>query len=369
MSSRIGVYIHVPYCRVACPYCDFVKKPVAAGEADGFAEALCAEIRAFEGPSEALSVFFGGGTPSLLGVASMARIFEALRERFAFDEPEVSIEANPDDISAELIACWKDVGVNRVTLGVQSFDDEALGYLGRCHDAETARRACDAVGAAFENWGMDLIFGAHPAESWGRSLDECLGFDPAHLSTYGLTFEQGTPFWKRRGEEVDSDASLELYRAGMAALDSYEHYEVSNFAKAGYESAHNMVYWRNDEYAGFGPGAYSYLNGVRSRNAVSIRGYADAPGRKGEALRLSEQEIRLETLLQHFRTKSGLDKGYYAARFGDGVEADFGEAVARLVKRDLIEDTPERLRPTRKGYELNNEIGLELVSEGASAGY
>ena len=251
-ESSIGVYIHVPYCRVACPYCDFVKKPVE-GEAPGaFAEAVCEELRAYEGPEAAGSVFFGGGTPSLLEAEALRSILETVRERFTVDQAaEISLEVNPDDVTDDALSLWHDVGVNRLSLGVQSFDDEVLGYLGRCHDADCARRACEAVAGRFDNWGVDLIFGALPVAAWGATLSECLSMAPPHVSTYGLTFEENTPFWKRRGEDVGSDASLELYRSAMDALSAYEHYEVSNFAKPGFESVHNRVYWRNEEYAGF----------------------------------------------------------------------------------------------------------------------
>ena len=358
----IGVYIHVPYCKVACPYCDFVKKGIDGDAPPAFAEAVYAEIRAFEGADEVGSVFFGGGTPSLLDGKALAWIFRALDDRFTLVEPEISLEANPDDITDEALACWADLGINRVSLGVQSFDDDVLAYLGRCHDAECARAACRKVAARFENWGMDLIFGARPVEAWGATLNESLTFDPPHVSAYGLTFEEKTPFWKRRNEAIDSDRSLDLYRSAMEALQAYEHYEVSNFAKSGFQSTHNMIYWRNGEYAGFGPGAYSFLEGLRSRNSTGINRYLTKPGEKMEELRLDDREIQVETLLQYFRMRAGLPREAYVTRFGRAVEEDFGQALEGLLARGLLEEDAQSIRPTRQGYELNNEIGLALVS-------
>ena len=362
MSSPFGIYIHVPYCRVACPYCDFVKKPVEGDAPAAFAVAVSEEIRAFEGPDDVGSVFFGGGTPSMLDKDALRSIFESIHARFTLRDPEISLEANPDDVTEDLLWCWRDLGVNRLSLGVQSFDDDVLAYLGRCHDAGRARKACAMVAHRFENWGMDLIFGARPVEAWGPTLSECRAFDPPHVSTYGLTFEEKTPFWKRRDEAIDSDRSLDFYREAMETLADYDHYEVSNFAKSGFQSMHNQIYWRNGEYAGFGPGAYSFLGGVRSRNSTRINRYLTQPGEKVESLPLEEREIQVETLLQYFRTRCGLPREDYVVRFGHPVEEDFGPTLAGLVQRGLLEDDGEAIRPTRRGYELNNEIGLALVS-------
>ena len=359
----IGLYIHVPYCRVACPYCDFVKKPIEGDAPDAFAQAVCNEIQSCDGPANASSIFFGGGTPSLLEARALNRILDTLRERFTIaDNAEVSMEVNPDDIAEDALSIWQDSGVTRLSLGVQSFDDRALSYLGRCHDAACARRACEAIGTRFENWGIDLIFGGPPTDAWQSSLAECVSLAPPHVSTYGLTFEESTPFWKRRAEALDSDASLTLYRAARETLSDYEHYEVSNFARPGFECIHNRIYWRNDEYLGFGPGAYSYFDGVRSRNAPRINHYVTHPDEKSEKLVLSDREIRVETLIQHFRTRSGLARAAYADRFSTTLDADFADTIPPLVARGLLEDDGQVLRPTRLGYELNDEIGLALVS-------
>lgn len=360
-NEAIGVYLHVPYCRVACPYCDFVKKGIDGGAPPAFAEAMCGEIRAFEGPDEVGSIFLGGGTPSLLNESALSSIFTAIRDRFTLMDPEISLEANPDDITGDGLASWLDLGINRLSLGVQSFDDDVLAYLGRCHDADCARSACSQVAERFDNWGIDLIFGARPLEAWAPTLLECLAFDPPHVSTYGLTFEEKTPFWKRRDEALDSDDSLDLYRVAMDVLGAYDHYEISNFSKSGFQSAHNQIYWRNGEYAGFGPGAYSFLGGVRSRNSLRINRYLTKPGERAEELPLGDREVQVETLLQYFRTRSGLIRDEYVRRFGHAVEEDFGHALEGLLARGLLEDDGEAIRPTRKGYELNNEIGLALV--------
>lgn len=361
-DSVIGVYVHIPYCRTICPYCDFVKRPIKGAVPSVFLDALCAEIASFERDAEVDGVFFGGGTPSLIAPDDFANVMNALRARFRLTpDAEITLEANPDDVAPELIDAWLACGVNRISLGVQSFHDDTLRYLGRRHDAAGARRACTLIAGRLANWNMDLIFGAPPLEAWRASLETCRDFSPAHVSAYGLTYEAGTPFGKRANEAIDDETYLALFHEVDAVLGEFERYEVSNLARPGYQCALNLRYWHNEEYAGFGPAAYSYLHGVRSRNCVKTEDYLAAPGSKQESLALSEREVRVETAIQHFRLKHGLEKAYYETRFGVPLEADFGPVIRTLIQRGLLTDDGMCVRPTAKGFELNNEIGLALV--------
>jgi len=357
----IGLYIHIPFCRTRCPYCDFASEAIPGAVPAAFVEALCREIGAFDGPDDAATVFIGGGTPSLLRVAELERILAAVTERFRLADPEITIEANPDDVGPALVDGWRALGINRVSLGVQSFDDAVLRYLGRRHDAADARRACDCVAARFGNWGMDLIFDAHPVAAWAATLETARGFAPTHVATYGLTYEPNTPFAARAADAIDDAAWLDLYRQAEAALAGYDHYEISNFARDGFACQHNLIYWRNEEYAGFGPGAYSFVGGVRARNVVDLAAYLAQPGHKAEALDLSPAEIRLETAIQHCRLRAGLDKAAYRRRFGRDVRADFAQPLDALIARGLLEEDAHTIRPTAQGFELNDEIGLALV--------
>jgi putative oxygen-independent coproporphyrinogen III oxidase len=362
----LGVYIHIPFCRTLCPYCDFVRTPLAGEVPEGFIEALCAEIRAFEGPCDADSVYFGGGTPSLLSPSDLESLLLAAGERFSFRGAEVSIEANPDDVTRELADAWRALGVNRVSLGVQSFSDPTLMYLGRRHNATAARRACEWIAERFENWSMDLIFGADAVADWDATLRACAEFAPKHVSSYGLTYEEGTPFGARADEAIGESEYLDCFWRPERHLASHLRYEISNLALPGHECRHNLKYWRNEAYAGFGPGAYAFVDGVRARNQVELDAYLAAPLEKAEALRLTDDEIRTETLIQHFRLKQGLPEADYFARFNRHMRDDFGPQLDTLIARGLIEKVGSVWRPTRKGFELNNEIGLELVSVGAS---
>lgn len=358
-----GVYVHIPFCRTICPYCDFVKRPTPDAVPGEFVAALVGEIEAYSGPRSVDSVFFGGGTPSLLALADMERILAALHRAFDLDGAEITAEANPDDMTDELAAAWRGMGVNRVSLGVQSFDEDALRYLGRRHDADGARRACGIVARRFDTWNLDLMFGAHPVGTWSESIRETLAHGPQHVSAYGLTYEAGTPFGKRGHEAIDEETYLRLYRETLAvfAEAGIARYEVSNFATPGHECRHNVTYWRNEEYAGFGTAAYSYLGGVRARNHVKIDDYLAEPGGKCEALALSDREVRVETVIQHLRLAEGLPYAYYRERFCGEVMDDFAAPLADCLARGLLEDTGAALRPTDLGFELNNEIGLALV--------
>lgn len=359
----IGVYIHIPYCRTICPYCDFVKRSTKGSAPREFITALCDEIAAFDGPREADSVFFGGGTPSLIEPRDLEAVLSTVRARFVLtDSVELTLEANPDDITVELVRSWIDLGVNRVSLGVQSFNEDALRYLGRRHDADGARGACETVGSHFANWNIDLIFGVPPYDAWRATLEETVRMGPAHVSAYGLTYEAGTPFGKRANEAIDEDLYLEQYAATLELLDGFERYEVSNYAKPGRESVHNLHYWHNEEYAGFGPGAYSFVNGIRARDHVKLENYLESPGEKVESLLLSDEEVRVESAIQHLRLRQGIARSAYRKRFGRELDADFGETIHALSERGLLRDDGETVRPTEKGFELNNEIGVALVS-------
>ncbi|MBI2433463.1 MAG: hypothetical protein HYV26_11385, partial [Candidatus Hydrogenedentes bacterium] len=249
----------------------------------------------------------------------------------------------------------------RISLGVQSFHEATLRYLGRRHDAAGALRACETIASRFDNWNLDLIFGAPPIEHWPDTLARTVALRPPHVATYGLTYETGTPFERRRDQAVDDETWLRLYQQAEEALGDYDHYEISNLARPGFQSRHNLIYWHNEEYAGFGTGAYSFLGGVRARNHATIDAYLAAPGEKEECLGLTEREIMLETIIQHLRLRDGLDKHYYTARFGTAPEVDFALPLRLLAGRGLIEDTATVIRPTREGFTLNNEIGTALL--------
>jgi len=358
-----GVYIHIPFCKTLCPYCDFVKVRAHTGVPSEYCVALCTEIVTSADGSRIGSIFFGGGTPSLLLPQDLEQILNTLAQHFRLEAPEITLEANPDDVTRERVRIWQDVGINRISLGVQSFDDTTLRYLGRRHDASRARYACEWVAEVFASWNLDLIYGAPPVNAYEHTLAEVIQLRPPHVSAYALSYEPETPFYSRRHEAISEDESLRLYQMTEAALSDYTHYEISNFALPGYACRHNLIYWRNEEYFGFGTGAFGYLAGVRMRNTPSVQEYLRQPGKKSEQLSLDPLEIKVETLIQHFRLREGIAKDYYQRRFGTSIEADFGEVLDDLERRGLVTASETHYRPTPEGFYLNNEIGLALVEK------
>lgn len=357
-----GIYLHIPFCRKRCAYCDYVSNAIDGPVPEAFITALRQEIRACAYAPEACSIFFGGGTPSMLSGAALESLLDVLHARFALSTPEITLEANPDDVTCAKAKQWRALGVNRVSLGVQSFDDDALRFLGRRHDAAGARRAAAIVADLFENWSMDLIYGVPQTSAWRATLRSALEFAPPHLSTYCLSYEPGTPLAALAAHAYDDDALLALYRQAEETLGAYAHYEISNFARPGRACRHNLLYWRNEEYAGFGPGAFSYLQGRRMRNTPRYPLYLSCPGQKAEDVNIDRREQQVETLIQHMRLREGVEDAYFRLRFGVSFMDTFGEAIAALTQRGLLRHEQGRLWPTNEGFYLNNEIGLALLS-------
>lgn len=355
-----GIYVHIPYCRRLCNYCGFVRSVLNDPIPEAFLNAICEEVSAFEGPSEAQSIFLGGGTPSLLGPGDLGYIFEALYARFSFTDPEITMEVNADDVTSAQIMFWKEFGVNRISLGVQSFNDDTLRYLGRRHDAAGAMKAAAQVAANFENWSMDLIYGADTLADWEKTLRYLVSLRPPHVSTYALTYVPNTPIGDSE-THIDEDVLLQLYQHAESLLSGYDHYEISNFARTGFQCRHNLLYWHNEQYAGFGPGAFSMIDTVRSANPSDTERYIAAPGVRAEEIPLSIQEQQVETLIQHFRLRDGIAERYYAGRFGEPVETGFEIPLRSLMERGLLSKQSGRIFPTAQGFYLNDEIGLALV--------
>ena len=334
-NTPLGAYIHIPFCRSRCPYCDFVSNAIPGAVPGEFLDALCDEILHFNSPTELTSIFIGGGTPSLLTSGQMKKLLDTFTKTFVLDGVEITVEANPDDITVAKAKSWRDMGVNRVSLGAQSFNNAALRYLGRRHRAAKARHAAEIIANYFDNWNMDLIFGAPPAKAWEMTLKTALEYKPPHIATYSLVHEPATAFGTGP-PFFDDDAMLGFYEQAANALTQYDHYEISNFAQPGRQCRHNLLYWRNEEYVGFGPGAYSYLSGKRMRNTRELEKYLKTPGRKERMERLGKREQQVETLIQHFRLRTGILEQYYEQRFGEPVDAAFAEALDALLRRGLL---------------------------------
>jgi len=369
--GAVGLYIHVPFCLARCAYCDFNSY---AGQEDLFDVYVRALVREMEAaaPTRAGSVYVGGGTPTVLPVTLLAEILGAARRRFALEgDVEVSIEANPGTVDTAVLGMLRELGVNRLSLGVQSLDEDELRLLGRIHSAKEAIGAYRAARqAGLENVNLDLIYGL-PGQSlaaWQASLSRALDMEPEHLSLYALSLEEGTPLAARvlRGElpVPDPDLAAEMYEWAEAACDAagYAHYEISNWAREPrFRCRHNLATWRNEPYLGFGAGAHSWAGGRRWWNVARPAEYV-ARVMAGESPVDGVEEIppaleRAETTILGLRLlEEGLRLERFRERFGSGVRRHYAAELDELTALGLVELDDERLRLTRRAHLLANQV-------------
>lgn len=361
------VYVHVPFCRRRCSYCDFsiaVRPVVPAAEyLDGLNKELDLRYPAGE-RWEADTLYFGGGTPSRLGASGVARMVDVLRGRLELaDGAEVTLEANPDDIDADSLRVWREVGINRLSIGVQSFDDRVLQWMHRTHSSAQTLAAIDLARAAgFEDFSLDLIFSL-PVElgrSWERDLDLATRLEPRHLSLYGLTVEPSTPIakWRDRGQTVE--APEENYESDfltshrVLAASGFRHYEVSNYARSNGLSRHNSSYWRGVPYAGLGPSAHEFDGQVRRWNESSYAGWLERTSNAVDPMSGSEtltDENRVaEYVYLSLRTDEGMD-----LRAEEWTRAD------RWIGAGWAVRTGDRLRLTAEGWLRLDSIAADLT--------
>lgn len=380
MSSRDlpaarAAYVHVPFCRHRCGYCNFT---VVAGR-DDLAEAYLAaverELAALHSPRPVETLFFGGGTPTHLSPPHLARLCDATARWFPLAAGgEWSIEANPIDLDRDKLAVLASAGVTRVSLGVQSFHDAKLRVLERDHDAATAQKAVAAARSVASSVALDLMFAA-PGESladWEADLATAIDLGPDHISTYGLTYEKGTSFWSRRQRrelaESDEDLQRAMYEAAIDRLTAagYEHYEVSNFAQSGHRCRHNEIYWLGKEYYAAGPGASRYLAGRRETNHRSTTTYIARvlAGRSpvAEIDELSPADRARERLVFALRRLDGVRRDWFAAATGFAVDNLAGPTLSRFVDLGLLADDGQTIRLTRAGLLVSDALWPELLA-------
>lgn len=375
-----AVYVHVPFCRAKCAYCDFNSYAGKDGLHEAYAGALCQEAERFwrDRPTAAegiTSVYIGGGTPTVLSADRLGRILSASAPaQLRAAECEVTVEANPGTVDAESLRTLRRLGFNRLSLGVQSLDDHTLKLLGRVHDAAEARRALILARAAgFENVNLDFIYGLprQSLASWRRTLREALRLDPEHLSLYALSVEPGTPLhdWVERGEiELPGeDQVADMYSLAEESLrdSGYEHYEISNWARPGRECRHNLVYWANEPYVGFGVGAHSYVDGRRRGNVADPAEYIR---RVTEGLEVVESDEAIgpdlemaETLFLGLRRGAGVSHSEFRRRFGCELAGRYGPTIAELVRAGLLSADAAGIRLTPRGRLLGNEVFVRFL--------
>ncbi|MGQ0613616.1 MAG: radical SAM family heme chaperone HemW [Planctomycetaceae bacterium] len=369
-----SLYLHIPFCETKCPYCDFNSFALEGRDVDGYLDALRREMDARGVPPNPPTIFVGGGTPTVVSPAHLERYLGDLVRRVRPDPArEFTVEANPGSFTAEKAAILAAHGVNRVSLGAQSFFAHHLRALGRVHEVGQIAEAVAHVRAAgIPRLNLDLIHavpGLTLAE-WSSSLDAALDLEPDHLSCYALIFEPGTEFFARRAagkmRAVPEELELGMFRLTERKLRraGLFRYEVSNFARPGQECRHNLGYWRNFPYAGFGAGAFSYLDGERFGNERNLARYADAVRATGGAVvsreRLLGREAAGEEVMLAIRTAEGVDLSAVARRHGLDAEREFGPTVERLLGERLVE-SEGRLRLARRGWRVADAVAAAFL--------
>ncbi len=376
-SRPRAVYVHVPFCRHRCGYCNFT---VVAGHDDlatAYLDAIEREMRWLGEPAEVETLFLGGGTPTHLTPPQLRRLLEAVRRWFPpVGDFEWSVEANPCDIDPAKADLLAEYGVNRVSLGAQSFDAAKLAVLERDHRGDDIRRAVEICRSRFASLSLDLIFGA-PGESlagWQQDLAAAMDLAPDHLSTYGLTYELGTTFWGRRlrGElaSVAEDAERAMYETALDTLTAagFEHYEVSNFARPGRRCRHNEVYWSGGRYFAIGPGAARYVGDTRQSNHRStftyIRRVLADQSPVAESETLSPEEQAREKLVLGMRTMEGVSPTALEQDTGFSLDQLAGAAVQRFKEWNLLTIANGRLRLTREGLLVSDSLWPDFLRPG-----
>ncbi|MCY3773381.1 MAG: radical SAM family heme chaperone HemW [Gemmatimonadetes bacterium] len=374
-----GLYIHIPFCTHACPYCDFSFELLKDGRVDRLLAALEAEaerrVRESPWPDTIVdTVFLGGGTPTCLTDRQLDRVFGMIHAFFRVDsDAEITVEANPETVRTTKLQRLRDLGANRLSIGVQSFSDDILRRLGRRHTADQAVTAIVlAREAGFENVNLDLMFGVPgQAADWADTLERAVSLDPEHVSVYGLTIEPGTDFARMKEEGLlDLPGEARHVACYYQALDrlaaaGYRHYEVSNLSKPGFACRHNVSCWNGGDYLGLGPSAHSHLAGRRLANTRGLADYLSAMDERGEAVDLDEtltvEERIHEYILLGLRSVEGMDSRAFRDRFGEDAMGKRAPAIHTLAEEGLLAERGSRIRLTRKGLALADSVCAYLM--------
>lgn len=374
MSRPQAAYVHVPFCRHRCGYCDFTVIADRSDLMDRYVACLARELATLEQPAPVSSLFVGGGTPTQLPPSLLTDFLQQLQHWLPLrPEAEFTVEANPADVTDELIAILADAGANRISLGVQSFQRRELEVLERDHDQVIIERAVAIARRRIPNVSIDLIFAVpgQTLEDWQRNLSQAVRLQPAHISTYGLTIEKGTSFWSRvrRGELplIDDSLQREMYQLAMETLEEagWQQYELSNFARPGFACRHNQVYWMGDEFWGFGPGAARYVAGTRATGHRSVTSWikriesGQSPIAEAETL---EPEPRARELaMLNLRTIAGIAANDFQRRTGWDPRQLFAAEIRRHQDRGWLESDASGIRLTRAGRFVADTVMADFL--------
>ena len=380
--KELSIYIHIPFCEIICPYCDFNKYSKVDDLIPDFVQSIIKEIernsKRFT-DSKIVSVSFGGGTPSYLSNKDLTEIFTSLKNNYHIDNKfEFSIEVNPVDVNSSILEIYEKLGINRVSVGGQSFDDNILKKLGRNHDSIILKKSLDLLSTSFlNNINLDLIFGV-PGQTltqWEESIKIFLGYSFPHLSTYLLTFEPKTKFFRdltlKKIIEPKENEVIEMFNMTIKLLkNKYNQYEISNWARPGSESIHNLRYWNSNNYLGFGPGASSLINGKRTKNISSLKKYIylsksidNQDKLYSEVATITEEERMIEYIMLKLRMQIGINHSDFEKKFSKVFDSKFKNLLNLLNTNQLIDSNLKNTSLTNKGKLVSDYIFTKFAEE------
>ncbi len=375
-KQPLSIYIHIPFCKRKCLYCDFLSAPACEQERESYVKALLREIPCMAEKCrdyQVISIFFGGGTPSLLSAGQMERIMNVVKRNYDLAQnAEISMECNPATASYDTLKAYKESGINRLSIGLQSANDEELKALGRIHDYRQFLQTYeDARKAGFNNINIDLM-SALPGQtlaSYGETLQKVVALNPEHISAYSLIVEEGTPFYDMELELPDEELEREMYYLTNSVLEKtgYSRYEISNYAKDGYECRHNLTYWTGVDYIGFGIGAASYFQGYRYKNTSDIKTYQQASfmpesdAWHEEIGLLSVEEMMEEFMFLGLRLKKGISEHDFLEKFGKTVEEVYPSVLSRLIDEGVLIQKDHRIYLSKRGTDVANYVMAEFL--------
>ena len=375
-GRRLGLYLHIPFCRQKCDYCDFYSLAGNQDRMEDYLKALTLHLEEVAPRTEGFtvdSVYIGGGTPSVFGEERLKQLLKTVDKRYHLDRRcETTVEVNPDSVTPRLLKLLRKAGANRISMGVQSCHDEELALINRPHTFAQAQTAVEMIrGAGFANLNLDLIFGlpSQTMTGWQESVEAVLALEPEHLSLYGLTLEERTPLWQRREQltlaDGDQQADMYLWAVERLAQAGYDQYEISNFAREGKRSRHNLKYWMSREYVGFGPGAHSDFGGRRYSYVRDLERYIDGMLSGGKIVDASElipfEERGYEYLMLRLRTATGIDGVEYNRTFRMNFEP-LEKLLCQYRDRGwAVQEESGRWHFTPRGFLLSNQLIGELL--------
>lgn len=370
-----SLYIHIPFCSKKCLYCDFSSFAGIEYLMDDYVDALCTELLFYKDLYKFKTIFVGGGTPTFLNIKNLEKLGEAIGKLNTDSNVEFTMEANPGTFNLEKLKIMKDMGVNRLSIGVQSYNNNLLKKLGRIHTIEIFKENYKiARNTGFNNINLDLMFGlpSQSLEDWKSTLEKVINLNPEHLSCYSLIIEEGTPFYsmyndrsKLPNEEVERD----MYNYTLEFLNNngYGHYEISNFAKQEKQCKHNLVYWELEDYLGCGAAAHSFIDGYRIENISSVKKYIYKIKRGEKPLenihKNSMKESMEEFMFMGLRKIEGIDKKRFEKVFGIDIHAVYNKTIEKYKKIDLLHENDVNLKLTKKGIELSNMVMSEFIMD------